>query len=221
MRYLFRSYLLVPIFLFPVFLSAETFKVEPANALPEGVPSSLSVTLQSPGINILDQAGKTWCELWLRKELPKASQAAGANAKYPDLHTGLMVGIMRFPSEASDYRGQTIKAGTYSLRYALIPQDGNHMGASPIRDFLLLTPAAEDSSGPDAEIAFDELMKMSRKTTGANHPGVILMGLPPESAEGSALFQDDMGHWIYKAQVPLKPSGHLWLAIVVYGKTEG
>lgn len=221
MRYLLRCHLLMMIFLFPVLLSAEILKVEPANALPDGVPSNVSAALQSPGINVVNQAGKTWCELWVRKELPKASQSAGASAKYPDLHTGLMVGIMRFPSEASDYRGQVIKPGTYSLRYALIPQDGNHMGASPIRDFLLLTPAAEDASGPDAEIAFDELMKMSRKTTGTNHPGVILLGLPPESSEGPSLFHDDMEHWVYKTQVPLKPSGSLLLAIIVYGKTEG
>lgn len=221
MQYWLRSHLLVLFFLFPVLLLAENFKVEPANALPEGVPSSLSAALQSSGIKVVSQEGKTWCELWLRKKLPKASQSAGTNAKYPDLHTGLMVGVMRFPSDASDYRGQVIKAGVYSLRYALIPQDGNHMGASPIRDFLLLTPATEDTNGPDAEIPFDDLMKMSRKTTGTNHPGVILLGLPPESSEGPSLFQDDMEHWVYKTQVPLKPSGNLLLAIIVYGKTEG
>jgi hypothetical protein len=221
MRYLIRSHLLVLMFLIPVLLFAETFKVEPASALPDGVPSSLSAVLQSPGINIVSQSGKPWCGLWFRKELPKTSESAGANAKYPDLHTGLMVGILRFPSESTDYRGQVIKAGTYTLRYALIPQDGNHMGASPIRDFLLLTPSAEDASSPDAEIAFDDLMKMSRKATGTNHPGVIVLGFPPESSEGPGLFQDDMEHWVYKTQIPLKPSGNLWLAIVVYGKTEG
>jgi hypothetical protein len=218
---LFRTHLLMAFFLLPALLLAENFKTESINSLPESLSAGLSASLQKTGIKIVNQAGNVWCELWLRKELPNATQPAGANAKYPNLHTGLLVGIMHFPADASDYRGQIIKPGVYSLRYALIPQDGNHMGVSPIRDFLLLTPVSEDSSGADAEIGFNDLMAMSRKTTGTNHPAVILMAYPPESLEGPSLYQDDLEHWVYKAQFPLRPSGNLILGIIVYGKSEG
>jgi hypothetical protein len=215
------AWLIFAILFFCVQLQAAEMKLETASSMPEGVPSSLAALFQQPGARVLTGEGKVWCELWVRKELPKAAQPAAPKAKYGDLYTGLLVGLMNFPANASDYRGQQVKAGTYTLRYALIPQDGNHMGASPILDFLLLTPIQEDNQAADAEIAFKDLIILSRKTTGTNHPAAILMSHPPESISQPALEQDDLEHWFYKTKVQLKPSGELLLGVVVFGKSEG
>ncbi len=53
--------------------------------------------------------------------------------------------MVRFPQGMSDYRGQSLPPGVYTLRYQLLPQDGNHMGVAPNPDFLLASPAASDS----------------------------------------------------------------------------
>ena len=39
---------------------------------------------------------------------------------------------------SSDIRGKVVKPGVYTLRYALQPQNGDHLGAAPNREFLLL-----------------------------------------------------------------------------------
>ena len=50
---------------------------------------------------------------------------------YGALPEGALLGVVHFPKATTDFRSQTIKAGFYTLRYGLIPQDGNHMGVNP------------------------------------------------------------------------------------------
>jgi hypothetical protein len=200
---------------------AADMELDKASSLPPEVPSALASLFTQPGAKVLTAEGKAWCELWVRKELPRAPQPASPKAKYGELHTGLLVALIRFPETANDYRGQQVKPGIYTLRYALVPQDGNHMGVSPILDFLMLTPIQEDTQSADATIAFKDLMVMSRHTTGTNHPAALLMSYPPESASPPALELDDREHWFYKTKVQLKPGGELKLGIVIFGKTEG
>ena len=45
----------------------------------------------------------------------------------------------------TDFRGQEIKKGVYTLRYGQQPEDGNHIGTSELADFLLAIPAGVDS----------------------------------------------------------------------------
>ena len=79
---------------------------------------------------------------------------------------GTLVGVINFPANTSDFRGQGIKAGFYTLRYALILQDGNHLGVSPARDFFLICPAADDKD-PNAAMKMEDLLKLSRAAAGA------------------------------------------------------
>jgi hypothetical protein len=95
------------------------------------------------------------------------------------------------------------------------------MGVSPILDFLLLIPASEDNKDPDAEMAFNDVVALSRKATGTNHPANLLLSLPPDSVKETALEKDDLNHWVLKLKVPQKPGGELLLGIVVVGQYEG
>ena len=52
--------------------------------------------------------------------------------------------MIRLPERGADRRGQTIKPGVYTLRYGNYPQNGDHQGVEPQRDFLVLSPVAED-----------------------------------------------------------------------------
>src|SRR5205807_123366 len=74
-------------------------------------------------------------------------------------------------------RKQLIKPGVYTLRYALLPDNGNHMGVAPQRDFLLASPATDDQDA--ATVTIDQTLALSRKATGSNHPSVWSLG-PPE-----------------------------------------
>ena len=77
--------------------------------------------------------------------------------------------MANFPKGMSDYRGQAIPPGSYTLRYAMLPQDGNHMGVAPNPDFLLAIPAAIDSD-PQQNYLFRKLAAAKPPVRIANFP---------------------------------------------------
>jgi hypothetical protein len=200
---------------------AAGYRLEKIATAPEGLTSAVSSALEQEGYQILDESGKVWCDVWTRKEITSLNKPASTSARYQALTTGVLVGVIKFPTDVTDYRGQPIKAGTYTLRYAVIPQDGNHMGVSPIIDFLLLIPASDDSKDPDGEMAFNDVVALSRKATGTNHPANLLMSPPPDSLKEPVVEKNDSNHWVLKVKIPQKPSGELLLGIVVVGQYEG
>jgi hypothetical protein len=208
-------------FVLQVRANAASYKIEIAAVPPEGLSAELRGALQSQGSRILNEQGSAWCEVWIRKEIANIDKPASPDAKYPALHLGSMLGILSFPSTGSDYRGQAIKPGIYTMRYGLILQDGNHMGAAPILDFVLLIPVAEDTRDPDALLAFEELVNLSRKASGTNHPAVINLSRPPASLSAPVLEKDDLDHWVLKTKTQSKPGSELPVGIVVVGRAEG
>jgi hypothetical protein len=201
--------------------SAASYKLEMVAAPPEGLSAALKGALQSQGSRILNEQGSAWCELWIRKEIANIGKPASPDAKYPAFHLGSMLGVMSFPSTGSDYRGQAIKPGIYTMRYCLILQDGNHMGAAPILDFVLLIPIAEDTKDPDTALTLEELVNLSRKASGTNHPAVINLGRPPAAVSAPTLEKDDLDHWVLKTKTQSKPAAELPIGIVVVGRAEG
>jgi hypothetical protein len=213
---------LVLIFFFPGSRAfAASYKVEPSATPPTGLSDALKGILQAQGSRILNEQGGIWCEIWIRKEVANTGKPASPDAKYPALHLGSLLGVMSFPAAGSDYRGQAIKPGIYTMRYCLIPEDGNHLGAAPIRDFVLLVPVAEDAKDPEAAMTVEELVNLSRKASGTNHPAVINLGRPPESLSGPTLEKDDLDHWVLKTKTQSKPAADLLIGIVVVGRAEG
>lgn len=199
---------------------AASYKLETVSSAPEGLSASLKALLQTEGYKVVNEQGAAWCEVWIRRELANLSKPASPDARYQALHTGQLVGIMKFSASGSDYRGQAIKPGLYTLRYCLILQDGNHLGAAPILDFVLLVPAAEDTKDGDAIMSTEEVVALSRKASGTNHPAVINMA-PPPAAGNPALEKDDLEHWVLKVKTQSKPASDLPLGIIVVGRAEG
>src|SRR5512135_1927940 len=108
------------------------------------VPAAVRNALEATGYRVLRADGTPLCEIWLRKSLPASSGKAVEGANYTELAESEFVGVISFPNGGKDFRGQAVKAGAYGLRYELLPNDGNHLGVAPARDFLLLTPLAAD-----------------------------------------------------------------------------
>ena len=134
-------------------------------------------------------AGNT-IQLWPAKSI--AGEANGADgALYPDLPRGSFAGIVQFSAEAADFRGQKIPAGTYTLRYASLPSDGNHLGVAPSPDFFLLVPAANDSN-PDILLPYNRLVRLSARAAGTNHPAAF--SLTSAAKKSPSVDTGDKGH---------------------------
>jgi hypothetical protein len=98
-----------------------------------------------------------------------------------------LIGVIRFPagSKPNDFRGQALKAGTYTLRYGLQPDDGNHLGTSEIRDFLVGCPPKTDTSAMRIEDV-KELFKLSATSASGTHPAIFLLFPPPDKPYDAA-----------------------------------
>jgi hypothetical protein len=165
-------YLFVPLLcLLAAAALAQSAKVERIGPAPAAVPHDFASSLDEKGYRVMLDDG--WvAEIWLTKDLKVASKDS-PGALYPELSNSEFVGVTDLPKGMSDFRGQAIPAGIYTLRYQLLPQDGNHLGVAPNPDFLLAIPIANDAK-PETQYPFEKLVALSTKSTGA-HPAVIAM----------------------------------------------
>jgi len=129
-------------------------------------------------------------QLWPAKSIVGDANAADGST-YPDLPRGAFAGIIQFSAETADFRGQKIPAGTYTLRYAVLPSDGNHLGVAPSPDFFLLVPVANDAN-PDAVIPYSRLIKLSARASGTNHPAAF--SLTPAAKKSPSIDTNEKGH---------------------------
>jgi len=197
-------------------LATQTGKIEPIGAVTDSrVAEGVKKVLEPKGYRVSLDDGSVVCEIWLRNKIPAQPKKDSPGALYSQLAESALVGVIYFPQATTDYRGQNIPKGAYTLRYELIPNDGNHLGVAPNRDFVLLVPVASDDN-PDATFKFDELVSMSRKATGTKHPGPLSL-VQPESGTAAAVSKDDEDHWIFSAGVKLASGEDLPIALVVKG----
>lgn len=177
---------------------------------PTGIAEALQQAVENKGYRVtLD--GSWQAEFWFAKTL-KVETKDVAGALYPELTNGEFVGVVTFSRAITDYRGQNIPAGSYTLRYQMLPQDGNHMGVAPNPDFLLVIPAASDFS-PEATYPSKKLIVLSAKSTGTSHPAVIAM---ENAGEPSTITKNEHGDTVFSAAVSSQ-QGAEKLGIVLKG----
>src|SRR5256885_471438 len=114
--------------------------------LPTEIAAPVAAKVAPGGVRAT--ANGTTITFWWAKDLPGASWA--------DVPEGTLVGAVKLDVDVKDIRGHVMKAGVYTLRYAVQPATDDHFGVSPFRDFLLVSPAAVDkdpaSPGHDGTI---------------------------------------------------------------------
>jgi hypothetical protein len=191
---------------------AQDYKVEALSSAPSGLPAPYASAVQTQGYRVTGPNGP-WCEVWFRNSIPSGAKPADDAIVFP-IPQGALVGILRFPSEASDRRGQTVKAGVYTMRYSDFPVDGSHQGVAPQRDFLLLTPIANDAD-PGATPGFDQLVQMSTKASGTPHPAVFSIEKPGPAKFPSITTEGDTPDQVLNVKI-----GDLQLALIVVGKAQ-
>lgn len=195
-------------------------KVEPIDAFSDqSAPESIKKSLEAKGSRVTLTDGAIVCEIWLRSGLASGSKSETQGAAYTGLSVSAMVGVINFPKTSSDFRGQAIKAGAYTMRYAVHPLDGNHLGISPIRDFLVLIPVSADQN-PETEYKFDDLMKMSMKASGTNHPAVISLASADPNQSPPSVSENEHGHLIFAAKLKTQSAAEMTIAFVVKGRAE-
>lgn len=199
----------------------EEHRVEPlAQPAPEGVAAEIAEKLEPSGLQVF-RADKPLCKIWLVKDLPVAAGfEASETVKYP-LAVGELAGVLRFDTKGEDFRGQEIGRGLYTLRYAWQPVDGNHVGTSPTRDFLLLVPADQDTAL--APIAEETLFKLSAEAAESSHPAMLsLLPTPPDaSAEPAMQHEEHRDLWILQTGFKTADGKSLPIRLVVDGHVDG
>lgn len=195
---------------------AQAGKVEPLGPLTETtVPEAARAAINAKGYRVTPDDTTPAIEIWYRKDVAAKPKAASTSAVYDRLTPSALVGVIHFTKASTDFRGQSVAAGFYTLRAALMPDDGNHLGVAPSRDFLLLVPAAADP-GPDATPKFEELVALSRQASGTKHPAPLSL-VPAEGGAAPAITKDDEGHVIFTAPVRLSSGEDLPVALIVKG----
>lgn len=148
--------------------------------VPADISSAVRTALSPVTVSVTSD-GKPYCEIWTRASIPANSSSGTAplGVNYGHLVDGEIVGAIHFDVPVKDFRNQPVKPDTYVMRYGLQPVDGNHQGVSDYRDFLLLTPADQDTSA--ANLSDNDMYTLSRKATTTGHPSVWSL-VPTDSA---------------------------------------
>ena len=200
--------------------AAQSGKVENVGALTDsGVPEAVRQVLDSRGYRLTLDDPAPGCELWIRKSVPAQTKKDAEGVEYPQLAESTLIGVAHFPQPAADFRGHRIPAGFYTLRYELMPNDGNHLGAAPNRDFLLLVPAASDAD-PGASFKFQDLVAMSARTSGLKHPSPLSLASPDSGKTTATVSKDDQDHWTFSASMKLASGEEVPFALVVKGSAQ-
>jgi hypothetical protein len=197
---------------------AQTGKVESLGALTDSsVADSVRSGLENKGYRITLEDGSVACELWFMKGIAGQSKEV-AGAVYSELAESTLVGVLHFSQPGSDYRGQPIASGYYTLRYELLPNDGNHLGAAANRDFLLLVPAAADKD-PATNPKPAEVIELSRKASGTHHPAPLSL-VQPDNSPSPSVTKAEEDHWIFTGTTKLASGREMPIALVVKGQAQ-
>ncbi len=198
----------------PVFANPAEVKVEAIGALKEAsVSDAMKSAVEEKGWRVSGADGKIIAEIWLAKKVEAAGkEVMGAN--FGNIPEGSFLGVVNFTANTSDYRGQGLRAGFYTMRYALILENGAHLGVSPTRDFILLCAPSDDKDTKALPIA--ETIKLSIKASGAGHPSP--WSIVPVSSKDALpkAVKTEEGHIVLEVEL----SG-MKMGITLIGKTEG
>lgn len=190
------------------------YKMEPAGAPPSELDPAVAAVLHREGFKIVAENGSVLCEVWVRSNMPSGPKLNEDNVTLVTVPHGALLGAIRFPGRGADRRGQTLKPGVYTLRFSFYPADGNHQGAAPQRDFLILSPASIDKD-PNATPSFDALMDMSRKASGTPHPASLsCWKADADSKPGFA--KEGESDWVLHVKIGDTP-----VAIILVGQHAG
>jgi len=188
---------------------------------PSAVDESIRKTLQSTAVQLVD-GDKAAFEFWLSAEIAMPSKPASSTAAMDAIKQSALLGVVAVGSDTRDYKDAELFAGVYTMRFALQPQDGNHLGTAEFNYFAVLVPSKKDVK-PDGITDYKALVRASRAGTPSDHP-VILSLRPVSSVQGDTpkLNEPAPEHKSVVLKIPARVAGGeqttLLLELVYQGK---
>jgi hypothetical protein len=170
-------------------------------------------------VRVVAAKGPVTLDFWWVESLPV--KGAGAPS-WEGVEEGALVGAVSVSAQFRDIRGRAIKPGVYTLRYGIQPQNGDHLGVSPFREFLLISPAAIDTD--PAPHGHEGTVELSKQAIGGSHPGVWSIDPPVAKENPLQLHKTELDHQAVIMEVPIardgKPAGTLRFGLVLIGLIE-
>jgi hypothetical protein len=179
------------------------------SAVPEELAAAVRDALAPGGATA--KVGDIVVDFWWVKSLESKDKG------WAGVPEGALVGAMKVSAAMRDIRGRVVKPGAYLLRFALQPQNGDHLGVSPHREFLLATPSAEDKTA--AALGHDPAVDLAAKTVNISHPAVFSIDPPVATQSPLSVIQNDAGHTSVVFEVP-SAAGPLRFGLILVGHIE-
>ena len=202
----------------PAYAQDLTVSKEPA-PLPTEITAPIRSLLQAEGVVVM--RGDNRLDFWWVQSLPLDTAPAG-QPSWSNVPDGALVGALRIEKGITDIRGVPLKPGVYTLRFAQQPQNGDHMGVSPYREFLLVAPVADDQT-PDAA-GYKGAVALAKKTVGKSHPAALALDPPTTAEPAGTVTTNDDGHKGVVFTVPAtlqgKAAGALSFGVTLVGQYE-
>ncbi|HXE79826.1 MAG TPA: hypothetical protein VNK41_03685 [Vicinamibacterales bacterium] len=185
---------------------------------PDALAAPIRAALLRESLEV--KRGDDLVRFWTVRALPLSGSAT---ADWSNVPAGALVGAMQIESPLPDIRGNPIAPGVYTLRFALQPQDGDHMGVSPYRQFLVVAPAAEDQSVEP--VGYEGAVAMGKKASGRSHPAVLSIDPPSVSVPPPApVVKTEEGHTAVVLGVDCThegaPAARLSFGLILVGRIE-
>lgn len=208
--------MLLAVALFLLQATADLSGAKHGDPLPAPLAPAIASQLTPGGVRVT--VGTNTLTFWFVKQLSSAAEAsAGTPAAWSDVKEGTLVGALKIDKDFRDIRGRVVKAGTFTLRYGIQPANGDHLGVSPFREFILLSPAALDTD--PAPRGHDGTVEISKEAIGGSHPAVLSIDPPVAAAAPLTVTTTELGHRAIVLEVPTA-SGTLRFGLVLIGKIE-
>jgi hypothetical protein len=183
--------------------SVKAIKAEP----PKELKGDIAKLLSPEAIQLESGPGSAVCTFWLRKDVPVEATAEQVKngLTYRELAQTTLLGAIRFERDWTDIRKQKVKAGVYTMRLGFQPEDGDHAGASPTKDFVVLIAAAKEKGAGPMEPK--EMQELSQKSIDTGHPAVFMLYPNPKPAAAPQLEMKDGKYWVVNTKESVTAAG--------------
>jgi hypothetical protein len=187
--------------------------------VPGALAAPISARLAKAGVRVV--VDKVTLDFWWVDGLPLKG-GAPEGSPWAGVEEGTLVGAVSVSAAFRDIRGRILKPGVYTLRYGVQPENGDHLGVSPFRDFLLLSPAANDTDPKPR--GHEGTVELSKEAIGGSHPAVMSIDPPSAKETPLQLHKTQLDHQSVVMEVSVvrdgKPAGTLRFGVVLVGKIE-
>jgi len=183
-----------------------------SDAAPAELTAATAAAL-APG-SVTVKSGDVQLDLWWVKAIALTKAPEGAPA-WGDVGDGTLVGAIRVSAQWSDVRGYIVRPGVYTLRYARQPANGDHLGVSPNREFLLMSPSAVDAT-PDP-VGYKGAVDLSKQTVRRAHPSALSLDPPAASTAPLSPVKTDLDLEGVVFSVPTSAGPSLTFGLILRG----